>query len=534
MRDYDYIVIGSGFGGSVAALRLAEKGYSVAVLEQGSRVNPEQMKSASEKVTALTWFPQVGLTGFFAQRFFKHVGLIRGIGVGGGSLVYAAVLLRPKLAFYKSKAWAKLADWEAELAPHYDTASRMLGVKTNPYQSDMDWQLKRTAEALDSGDSWGPVPQGIFFGDSGKTIKDPFFDGKGPDRTGCTRCGHCISGCYVGAKNSLDKNYLYFAEQLGVKIFPNTKVTSIRRLAAGSYAVDTRASGVTGGARQTFNSAKLVLAGGVVGTLELLFKCRDDERSLPNISARLGDTVRTNSEALVASLSNDPDIDLSVGTTISSDFYIGADTHITQNRIPPSQSFMRFYMGPLVDGAVPWKRALLTLWTILRSPRAASRAWRAKNWHRRATVLTVMQVIDNAIAMRWKRLWWAPWKRGLVSIVEGEERVPTYLEPANRAARALAENNNGTPLNIMGESLGNMALTAHILGGCKIGASPEEGVIDSEHRLFNYPDIYVTDASAIPANVGVNPSLTITAMAERCMSFIKPKKEAIDRTESAS
>lgn len=524
--EYDYIVVGSGFGGSVAALRLAEKGYSVAVLEQGSRVSSAQMKAASQKVTALTWLPQLGLKGFFAQRFFRHVGLIRGIGVGGGSLVYAAVLLRPKQAFYQSIAWKKLANWEAELAPHYDTASRMLGVQSNPYQSEMDWQLKRTAEALGSGDSWGAVPQGIFFGEKGKTVSDPFFGGTGPERTGCTLCGHCISGCDIGAKNSLDKNYLYFAEQLGVKIYPNTKVTGIRQLPGGGYTINTQPSGMRGPsklAKRQFKSTKIVLAGGVIGTLELLFKCRDQDHSLVNISPRLGDTVRTNSEALVASLSKDPNIDLSKGTTISSDFYIGNDTHITQNRIPPSQAFMRFYMGPLVDGEVPWKRALRTLWTILRTPLASSRSWRSKNWNKRATVLTVMQVIDNAIAMRWKRLWWAPWKRGLVSTLEGSERVPTYLKPANDAARTLAETNNGTPLNIMGESLGNLALTAHILGGCKIGASPEEGVVDSQHRLFGYPDIYVTDASAIPANVGVNPSLTITAMAERCMDFIPPK-----------
>lgn len=526
--DADYLVIGSGFGGSVSALRLAEKGYRVKVLEQGRRISPEQMQAAATDVRQLTWLPRLGLKGFFSQRFFRHLGLIRGIGVGGGSLVYAAVLLKPKKAFYESKVWRHLADWEKALAPHYHTAMKMLGVDVNPYQGEMDWQLRKTAEKLGCGNSWRPVPQGIFFGEAGKTADDPYFQGKGPERKGCTFCGHCISGCDIGAKNSLDKNYLYLAEQLGVEIHAQQCVDVIVPLAGGGYRVNCR--DMASGGKTSYTSRQLIVAGGVVGTLELLFKCRDHYRTLPGISRSLGDVVRTNSEALVASLAQDEDTDLSKGTTISSDFYFGEDTHITQNRIPPSQAFMRFYMGPLVDDPRPLRRAVRVLGRFIRHPLTSSVAWRAKDWGKRATVLTVMQVVDNALKMRWRRLWWAPWRKGLVSQVSKSERSPTYLAKANQAARELAKVSHGTPLNILGESVANLSLTAHILGGCIIGKDAQSGVVDSRHRLFGYPDILVVDASVIPANVGVNPSLTITAMAERCMSLVPEKSDTSSTT----
>ena len=530
MSHFDYIVVGSGFGGSVSALRLAEKGYRVAVLEQGRRVSSEEMKKASLSTRTLTWLPKLGLYGFFNQTFFRHVGLIRGVGVGGGSLVYAAVLLKPKSAFYRCNSWSSLADWETELASHYDTAINMLGRARNPHQSEMDRQLKSAAEALGCGDSYGSVPQGIFFGEPDEKVEDPYFGGEGPERVGCNQCGHCISGCHVGAKNSLDKNYLYLAEKAGVEIIPETRVESIHLVEGGGtdgpYRLSAR-QGLGWRAKDvTFTADKLVLAGGVVGSLELLFQSRDETASLPKISKYLGNKVRTNSEALVASLAKDRALDLSRGTTISSDFYFGEDTHITQNRIPPSQAFMRFYMGPMVDDPVPLRRALKTLWRLLRSPITSTVAWRARDWGKRATVLTVMQVVDNALKIRFKRspLW--PFSRRLVTQVGKGERVPSFLAKANQAARTLAEVSDGVPLNIMAESVGNLAMTAHILGGCPIGGDDTTGVVDSAHRLFNYSGIRVVDASVIPANVGVNPSLTITAMAERCMSLI-PHKDSL-------
>jgi len=533
MKHYDFIVIGSGFGGSVSALRLMEKGYRVALLEQGRRVTAEQMKAASTRTRHLLWGPELGLKGFFDQRFFRHLGLIRGVGVGGGSLVYAGVLLKPKQAFYQSAVWSKLADWEAELDPHYETASKMLGRALNPYQSEMDEQLKATAEALGYGDTWGAVQQGIFFGEPGTTVNDPFFEGDGPDRVGCTQCGHCISGCHVGAKNSLDKNYLYLAEELGLEIFSETAVDWIECIAENalekSYRVHART--LVSGEKQKveFAADKVVVSAGVLGSLEILFRSKARAAGLPNLSNQLGAVVRTNSEALVASLSDDDTLDLSVGTTISSDFYFGKETHITQNRIPPSQSFMRFYMGPLVDGRHPLKRALKSILELIKHPFRSTVAWREKNWPKKATVLTVMQVSDTALSLVWRRSWLRPWRFKLATSLPDGQRTHAYIEKANQAARTLADVSGGRALNMLGESIGNLAMTAHILGGCKIAASAEQGVVDCKHEVFNYPGLFVVDASAIPANVGVNPSLTITAMAERCMATIPAKDSASQR-----
>ncbi|WP_097459951.1 GMC oxidoreductase [Mangrovitalea sediminis] len=521
--QFDFIVIGSGFGGSVSALRLAEKGYRVAVLEQGKRVDPETMARAATDPRALFWKPGQGLHGFFSQDYFRHLAVVRGIGVGGGSLVYAGVLLRPGQAFFQSPEWRHLTDWESELAPHYEVASAMLGVTPNPRHGKMDEQLRMTAEALGCADSFGTVPQGIFFSETEGPVADPFFGGKGPARRPCNFCGHCVSGCAVGAKNSLDKNYLHLAEQLGVKLFPEVRAERIEPTPDG-YRIVARSTSASV-RKLRFRARKIVLAGGVLGTLELLFRCRDQYRTLPAISACLGQRVRTNSEALVASVSRNRQEDLSEGTTISSDFYFGTDTHITQNRLPPSHSLMRFLFGPMVDESRPFLRALKTLAQYLLDPVRATGSWRT-DWYRRTTLLTVMQSLDNALDIRFERRWYSPWKKALQSHARSGQRAPTYIPKANQAARAFAEVSGGEPQSILVESVGNKSLTAHILGGACLGDYPENSVVDTHHRLHGYPDIYVADASAIPANIGVNPSLTITAMAERMASLIPAAEPA--------
>lgn len=522
---YDYIVIGSGFGGSVSALRLSEKGYRVAVIEQGKRFKADELKAAGESAKKLFWLPALGLKGPFSQVILKHISVVRGIGVGGGSLVYAAVLLRPKKAFYQSKDWQHLANWQQELAPHYDTASRMLGVMTNPRRSKMDEQLQQTAAVLGCEKSFGNVPQGIFFSDNAEPVSDPFFDGKGPTRSSCTFCGRCATGCAEGAKNSLDKNYLYLAENNGVDIFAEMKAQIIEPC-SGGYQITVKSTSGEFNSR-LFKTKKLVLAGGVLGTMDLLFNCRDHYRTLPNISARLGEKVRTNSEALVASIARDQQEDLTDGATISTDFYYGEDTHITQNRLPPSHNIMRFYFGPMVDDKNPIRRALKTLLLYLRQPRKSTISWR-KSWYRRTTLLTVMQNLDNALDLRFGRRWFMPWKKILLTKARQGQSAPTYIAKANQAARAFAKVSNGDAQSIVMESIANKSLTAHILGGACIGDSRENSVVDIQHRLHAYPDIYVADASVIPANIGVNPSLTITAMAERMASLI-PDREAAGR-----
>jgi cholesterol oxidase len=517
--DVDVAVIGSGFGGSVSALRLAEKGWRVAVLEQGRELDAAALEEAGSSARALAWAPSLGFTGFFAQDVFRHVGIVRGIGVGGGSLVYAAVLLQPRAEFYRDPAWSALSpDWEQELAPHYATAARMLGAAPDPHRGLQDEWLQATAERLGAGATFGTVPQGIYFGDPSGPVADPFFGGQGPARTGCSLCGRCITGCAHGAKNTLDKNYLHLARRLGVEVLPERQVTHLEPLPGGGYLVHQRHPWLGSRVHAPLRARQVVLAAGVLGTLEILFASRDRHRTLPDLPASLGEHVRTNSEAVVGILGDDESLDITRGPTISSHFYPDAITHITQNRFPASYAFMRWYFGPLVDGARPLRRALRALLEFVSSPRRATRSFFARHWHRRLSVLTVMQHADNELAFGYGRSALRGFRHGLLSRVQRGGRSPSYLPQANAAARAFAEVSGGTPLNNLLESLGDLSVTAHVLGGAVMAARPEDGVIDADHQVFGHPGLYVVDGSAVPANVGVNPSLTITALAERFAS----------------
>lgn len=521
--DYDVIIIGSGFGGSVAALRLAEKGYRVAVLEQGRRIGPAEMRAADTDPRRLFWMPKVGLKGYFTQSIFQHTTIVGGVGVGGGSLVYAAVLLEPPPAFYSDPVWRDLhPDWREELAPYYAVAKKMLGVQPNPYFAEMDTYLRETAVALNAADSFGPVPLGIYFGEPRLTVGDPFFEGRGPARTGCRQCGQCLTGCPHNAKNSLDKNYLYLAEQAGVKVLPERKATVIQPI-EGGYAVE-MVNPLRRGVRYApLRAARVILAAGVLGTLRLLFHCRDVAGTLPNLSPQLGRVVRTNSEAITGILSRDPAANLAEGgPAITTHFYANDHTHITQNRFPPGYTFMKWYTGPLVDGERPFPRALTTIGQYLRHPRQATQSARSQNWHQRISVLSTMQVLDNQIAFTYGRSPLAAYQYELMSVSAENKRAPAYIPEANEAARLFAQASGGEPQNTLLESVGNLSITAHILGGCHIGGSAETGVIDANHELFGYPGLYVVDGSAAPANIGVNPSLTITALAERAISRMPP------------
>ncbi|MBU3953195.1 MAG: FAD-binding protein, partial [Proteobacteria bacterium] len=330
--QFDFVIIGSGFGGSVSALRLAEKGYQVAIIEQGKWVDPVQMEAAAQDTKKLFWIPGLGLSGFFRQSVFRHLGIVGGVGVGGGSLVYAAVLLKPKDKFYEDPLWGSLGiDWKEEMSPFYEKASKMLGITPNPVLDTMDHYLKMTARVMGAEDSFGPTPMGIFFGTPEVMEKDPFFNGKGPERTGCHLCGECLTGCPHGAKNSLDKNYLYLAQKSGAIILDQRKVVNIAPMENGGYEISMKHPIHPFKTYPSLRASKVILSSGVLGTLELLYRCRDVTKTLPKISRQMGKIVRTNSEAIVGSLSPDPDLDLSKGTTISSDFYPDAHTHITQN-----------------------------------------------------------------------------------------------------------------------------------------------------------------------------------------------------------
>ncbi|MCC1495876.1 FAD-dependent oxidoreductase [Alcanivorax sp. 1008] len=513
--DFDVLVIGSGFGGSVTALRLAEKGWRVAILEQGRRLTKDDFHQAAVSARALTWAPSLGLHGFFAQEIFQHVAILRGVAVGGGSMVYGAVSLKPKPSFYGDPAWCDLnPDWHAELAPHFATASYMLGIADNPYRGRQDDWLKKAAVAMGAAKTCGPVPQSIFFGDPANTPRDPYFNGKGPMRSGCTQCGQCFTGCTEGAKNSLDKNYLYFAEKAGVEILPETRVSHIEALTGGGYRVHRKHS-LTGRPLAPLHAPKVVVAAGALGTMEILFSSRDQHRTLPKVSKALGQHVRTNSEALVGILARDANTDLTHGTSISSHFYPDEHTHITQNRLPPSYGFMKLYMVPMVDGTRPFVRALKTLAALILKPAQGLFTWFSRGWYRRMTYLTVMQQADNELCFDYGRTLFRGGRRGLKSRLSKGGRSPSYLPQANAAARHFAAASNGIPQNMVAESVGNMSVTAHVLGGAVIAGTPEQGVINVDHEVFGCPGLYVVDGAAIPANVGVNPSLTIAAMAER-------------------
>jgi len=518
-RLHDFAVVGSGFGGSVAALRLAEKGKRVIVLEQGERLDRERIARADRSLRAFLWQPSARMFGYFVQHTFRHVGIVGGVGVGGGSLVFGGVLLEPKAQFFRDPAWAHLGvDWEQSLRPHYETAARMLGRATTPTFGVMDGYLERTAKAMGAEGTFGPTPNAIYFGTPGRVDPDPFFDGRGPSKKGCTRCGRCLTGCPEGSKNSLDQNYLYLAERQGATIRERSRVTRIEP-SEGGYRITVEDP--KGEQPQTVIEAReVILAAGVVGTLDILFRARDVHRTLPNVSPRLGDGVRTNSEAIVGVLHENAPPDLAEGSAITSHFYADERTHLTQNRYGKPFAFMRFAAVPMVDDPIPLRRALRTLLAIALRPLRTLRLLFMRDWYRKVTVLTVMQHVDNMLSFRMRRRFLGLGPPRLTSVADAGQRPPSYLPIANRAARLLAEASDGEPFNQLPESLGNLSITAHILGGCPMGRDASEGVIDTHHRVIGHPGLYVIDGASVPANVGVNPSLTITAMAERAVAAL--------------
>lgn len=527
--DWDVIVVGSGFGGAVSALRMAEKGYRVLVVEQGRHISPADMQAAAQDAKYLVRMPGIGLRkGYFAQEVFRHVSLVRGIAVGGGSVVWAAVMLEPPQGFYEDVAWQRLParNWRDELQPYFQTAHKMLGLAVNPRQTLQDQWLQETARRVGAHDTFGPVTQAIYFGTAEGETPDPYFDGAGPPRTGCKYCACCATGCAHGAKNSLDKNYLHLAQRHGAQILAERRVVRLEPIHGpeGGYQVMLQHPWDTAQAPQTLRARKVIVAAGVVGTLELLLACRDRYATLPALSPVLGQHVRTNSESILPITSRDPAADVSDGATISTHFFMG-NTHITQNRFSPSHRMLRWQVGPLVSDAVPWRRALRTLWQFVAHPLDATLGMRAgKRWSARTSLLTVMQTADNQLSFDYGRSALRGFGWSLRSqLPDNEVPAPAYLPIANQVAAVFADVSNGVPGNAMLETLGNASMTAHVLGGCVMGGSVADGVIDERHEVFGYAGLYVVDASAIPANVGVNPSLTITAMAERAMHLM-PRK----------
>jgi cholesterol oxidase len=525
--DYDWVVVGSGFGGSVSALRLSEKGYKVAVLECGKRFEDKDFPKSTWDVRRYFWAPRLGLRGIFRLTPFKDVAILSGSGVGGGSLGYANTLYVPPSKFFKDPQWADLADWERELKPHYDEAKRMLGVVNVETDDASDDLLREYGEHLGVGDTYQKTPVGIFFGEAGKTVPDPFFGGEGPDRTGCTLCARCMVGCPHGAKNTLVKNYLWLAERRGTEVIPDRTVTEIRPLGAADgsdgYAITSERSGVIPGrGGRTITARGVVVAAGALGTNKLLQQCRLTG-ALPRISNRLGELVRTNSEMILAvTVPEDYPEDLTKRVAISGSIYPDPDTHIETVSYGKAGDSMGLLYTLLVGDGTRVTRPLKLLGQIVRHPARFAKALWPKNWSRRTIILLVMQTLDNAIALRPKLRGGKVW---LQTEQDPEKPNPTFIPGANQAAEWLAERTGGVAQSAITEALFNVPTTAHILGGAVIGHSPEDGVVDARQRVFGYENLLVCDGSAVPANVGVNPSLTITALAEHAMSQVPAASE---------
>jgi cholesterol oxidase len=527
--DFDWIVIGSGFGGSVSALRLAEKGYRVAILECGRRYGDEDFAESTWNLRRYYWMPKLGLRGIFRMTAFKDVFIVSGSGVGGGSLGYANTLYRARPAFFQDAQWGDLEDWESSLAPHYDTAERMLGVTAYPLEGPADLLLKEYGEEIGAGDTYKPTMVGAYFGEPGKEVPDPYFGGEGPPRSGCIGCGSCMVGCRHNAKNTLPKNYLWFAEKLGVEIVAERQVTDVRPLGAGDgsegYEVTSERSGSwLRKRRSTLTARGIIVAAGALGTNQLLQNCREGG-SLPRISSRLGELVRTNSESINAVTAPSDERDFAKSVAISSSIYPDPDTHVEVVTYGTGADSMSYLFTLLTGKGSKLTRPLLWLGQLIRHPIRAARLFWPFKWSRRTMILLVMQTLDNAIRLRPKRRLLG---RGvkLQTEQDPEKPNPTFIPAADHVARWMAERTGGIPQSGLTEAIFNIPTTAHILGGAVIGDGPEHGVVDNGNRVYGYENLMVCDGAAIPANPGVNPSLTITALAEHAMAQVPAKDSA--------
>ena len=525
--DYDWVVVGSGFGGAVSALRLAEKGYSVAILECGSRFTDDDFAESTLREPRRYFFaPKLGMRGVLRMTFFKDVFVVSGSGVGGGSLGYANTLYRARPSFFEDPQWAEMGNWELDLAPHYDTAERMLGVTEYEGMGPADKLLQEYGEEIGVGETFTNTRVGVFFDQPGETVSDPYFEGEGPDRTGCNRCGSCMVGCRHGAKNTLVKNYLWFAEKLGVEIHPERQVTEIRPLGAADgadgYAVSAERAGSWFHAeRRTLRAKGVVVAAGALGTNQLLANCKHSG-ALPGISDSLGAVVRTNSESIQAVTAPDDERDFSRSVAITSSIYPDPDTHIEVVTYGKGGDAMSGTFTAMTGAGTKLTRPLKWLAAMGSHPLQTLRGLSPFKWSQRTVILLVMQTVDAAMHLQPKRKLFGGGVR-LQTEQDPERPNPTFIPAAEQVARWFAKRTGGTAQSALTESVRNTPTTAHILGGAVVGPDSERGVVDGANRAYGYENLLVCDGAAIPANPGVNPSLTITAKAEHAMSLIPPK-----------
>ncbi len=522
---YDVLVVGSGFGGSVTALRLTEKGYKVGVLEAGRRFADADFAKTSWRVRKFLWAPKLGLYGIQRIHLLPDVLVLCGAGVGGGSLVYANTLYVPPKEFFQDPQWAGITDWQSELLPYYDQASRMLGVTDVPYPTPLDHVFKSVAEDMGVGHTFKLTPVGVYFGEGpGVTKPDPFFGGVGPERSGCQQCGSCMTGCRHNAKNTMPKNYLGLAEASGATVHPLTTVLSVRPRPQGGYWVETTRTGPIG-KRRTFTADQVVVAAGTYNTQKLLHRMKDSG-FLPRLSDRLGVMSRTNSESIVGAVARRNDTDFTPGVAITSSFFPDERTHVEPVRYGKGSNLMGMLGTILTDGKDGTPRWKVWVHDMAASPRDAVRSLSVRRWSEKGAIALVMQSVDNSITVSTIKTRLG--RRKLTSRQGDGEPNPTWIPAANDAARRIAEKIDGFPMGQLGDLL-DAPMTAHFVGGACIGADPEHGVIDGYHRVFGHEGLHVVDGAAISANLGVNPSLTITAQAERAMALWPNKGDADQR-----
>lgn len=535
--DHDWIIVGSGFGGSVSALRMAEKGYDVKILECGRRFEDSDFaERVARQPRRYFWRPSMKMYGIFRMTFFKDVTVLSGSGVGGGSLGYANTLYRARPRFFADKQWAGIEDWETVLQPHYDTAEHMLGVTEVEIKQPADDIIKGLAEDFGVADTYKKTRVGVYFGDrerAGETVPDPYFGGEGPDRAACVACGACMIGCRHNAKNTLVKNYLWFAEKLGVKIDPMRTVTDVkpirskdgRRDGSAGYEVTSVQTGAWFFKRKRVERARgVVISSGTYGTNKLLVNCKLGG-SLPKLSHRLGELVRTNSEAILAVTAKDDDVNYGTSVAISSSFFPDESTHIENVTYGDGGDWMGRNFTLLTGEGTKLTRPIRFLGVLVRHPLQALRLLGAYHWSRRTVILLVMQTLDNSLSLKPKKSPFGGWR--LTTEEDPENPNPRFIPAANKAAELAAKRMGGVPQSGLTEVIANVPTTAHFLGGAVIGRDANSGVVDHFNRAFGYDNLLVCDGSAMPANPGVNPSLTITAITEHAMTAVPPKVEAV-------
>lgn len=534
---YDYVIVGSGFGGSVAAMRLTEKGYSALVIEKGKRFTEETYAKTNWQFWKYLWLPALRAHGILQISILKGVMVLHGAGVGGGSLGYSNVLEVPNAETFATPAWNTPIPWGETLRPHYETAQRMLGVERNNKLFKADEVLKQIAEERGMGHTFRPTDIGVYLGEAGATVPDPYFGGEGPARTGCNYCGACMVGCRYNSKNTLPKNYLYFAEKNGAKIIAESEVIDVRPWTAdggrsavngqsSGYEITYRASTKLFKRKTKVRARNVILSASVLGTMRLLLRLRDETRSLPDLSPRLGQMVRTNSEALLGSLARESDVNYSEGVCITSIYNHDKVTRVEPVRYPNGSSLMRYLAAPLIDTDVSVPMRLLRfLGWIITHPIDFAKAMFLPGWAHNTTILLVMQNTDTRMRFRIGRSPFTLFRRGLVADKEPGYEISAQVAGSHELARDMAKRTNGIALGSIGENLLGLPTTAHILGGAPIGRDASEGVVDENFQIHNYPGMYIIDGSIMPANPGVNPSLTITALAEYAMSKVPVKSD---------